>query len=284
MIVLLTILSTVSITTAIIKANLPNPGQIPYYYQILDEIEINSGDLLIMSVFAFASYTNYKAMKISDERGVKMELMGSIALTLGFLISVILRFVVFIYDIGDPFAKENISHSIPSIIILSTIFIFFLLSNLGLGIYLVNIIINPHFAYRIPIPITNVVIYNYAGVSVYSKSITVPEIDLQFEDQLLSGALRAVSAIIEETLGSGANLDHFDAGKFQIYFHRLEERSITLVAISVGSSPYINRSMERFADGLPEEILDSLNKGEISNQSIQAIDDHLKTTFPYIRV
>ena len=276
--------TAIASTLVVVLLTLPELPQLSNYLPYLD-LAINSlSEAVIAIVFGYAAVTNYRTAKLTDERSVRIELIGSLFFAVGFAVNVIFRLIAFYNSFPDPFTTDIQSHDILSVITLIWYLLFFIFSTGAISIFLINIIINPNFAYNLPIPIANFMVYNENGIAVYSKSIDVPDIEINIEDQLLSGALKAVSAIIEETLGSEANLDHFDAGKFQIYFHRTVETNLTLVALTQGKSPFIERSLTRFGKELDNDEFAAFNQTQISNQMIRQVDQKLQEAFPYIQL
>ncbi|MDH5402673.1 MAG: hypothetical protein OEY49_09295, partial [Candidatus Heimdallarchaeota archaeon] len=183
--------------------------------------------------------------------------------------------------INDPFLNPNIhTMEIVYLLLSLTLFIFFI--NVGISLFLFNIVIHPNFVYNIPIPIVNIMIYNSSGMAVYNKFVDVENLSIKFEEQLLSGALSAISSLIHETLGMDAKLDHFNAGSFQIYFNRIYESSTTIVAITMGESSIISKSLKNFTRMFPDTLLAEINEPVISTEFTKNVDEMLKQSFPYI--
>ena len=181
------------------------------------------------------------------------------------------------------------------IISLSFIFYFFsgqiftllrdYVSIAGQTLLVINYMINKDYIFRLTFPVHDIYLINRAGILVYHRHVStrnIPDLDPS-KQAAISGAIKAISIIVKETLGSGANLKFFDAEEYKMYFSELKEKSGIVIVITSGNNYYLQKSItifsNSFSDALIQGINQSLtNKGELS----KILDDHLREAFPYL--
>lgn len=156
---------------------------------------------------------------------------------------------------------------------------------LGVLFLLSNYLIHRDFLYRLPFPVHYLIIINKAGIQVYKRhiaTISIPRFDPEKEG-LMSGALRAISILMQESLGANTKLKFIDAAAYQIYFSEISKEKGIIAIFTSGSSIYLKKSLNNFAKSLPMDLIEKLNKDGLF---VGAFDDELDKlliqTFPYL--
>jgi len=159
-----------------------------------------------------------------------------------------------------------------------------MLSIIGIFMMIGNYIAHPGYVFFLPFPIHNFMLYNSAGILCYSRKVAQIEPEMEQRDLLISGAFTAISALIQETLGSDADIRHINAKVYQIYFNKLPGDSGTLVAISYGNIKLLSDSLKRFVRLLPNDLNEEINKIGIDMAGLEIkIDDLIQKAFPYVQ-
>ncbi|UYP47103.1 hypothetical protein NEF87_003388 [Candidatus Lokiarchaeum ossiferum] len=202
---------------------------------------------------------NYRNTK---NRQVFIEFIGIIFLTF-------YRIIFFIRDISV------IQDQIFSII--GLVFAF-----LGLTIIILNYIRNPKYLYSIPFPIHSFMIYDHAGLLMYSKHFKFEEASADVNrDILITSAFTALNSLIKHNLGIGGELNRIEATGFSIYFVNLPDNAGRLGVISEGRTKFFTQSLKRFVSSFPDEIIQSFIKTHKFPDRKQ-IDDLIQNAFPYV--
>ncbi len=157
------------------------------------------------------------------------------------------------------------------------------LSIVGLLLFIGNYIVNSDYMYLLPFPLHSLMIYNKTGLLCYIRKFQAVSPEMESKDVLMSGAFTAISALIQETLGGQARIQHINAQQYQIYFHRFPEDAGNLVVTSYGETAFFFKSLARFAKMISAPLLTDLNA--LTDMAIlePKLDTLVKRAFPYIR-
>lgn len=155
-------------------------------------------------------------------------------------------------------------------------------SIIGILILLLNYIIHPDYIYLLPFPIHSFMLYNESGLLIYNKRVHIEAFKENFQGILITGVFTAISALIQESLGTGAKLKQINAEQYQIYFINLPRKKGTLAIISLGSTHFFKKSLNRFAQAIPDALLEKMNIIGINLKKIEPeIDLILNNSFSY---
>lgn len=156
-------------------------------------------------------------------------------------------------------------------------------SIIGILILLLNYIIHPDYIYLLPFPIHSFMLYNESGLLIYSKRVHIEAFKENFKGILITGVFTAISSLIQESLGTGAKLKQINAEQYQIYFVNLPRKKGTLAIISLGSTHFFKKSLNRFAQAIPDTLLEKMNIIGINLKKIEPeIDLILNNSFSYV--
>lgn len=222
--------------------------------------------LTIFIVFLLALFTMIKELKIIRTKAIMIESIG----------------LVFLIIYGSSYLIRDIFFYESAYEIFTSIALVF--SLIGLSLIISNFIIHPEYLYSIPFPIFNFMIFNEGGTSCYFRKVeTMDEIQLKKDvEHLMAGALNAISTMLREVLGAGANVRYIDADDFIITLTRLPENKGVFIVISRGETALFRKSIIRFTRTLPSELLEEINGMFDLNELRPKIDKLIKKSFPYI--
>jgi hypothetical protein len=217
----------------------------------------------------------YRIHRVANEKTTLWQLIGTSLLF-------VCRIIFLARDVTDAFLNL-LANQTQAYNILTIIALVFAVS--GLSIILLNHIISPDFLYKLPSPIRAIMIYNSKGLIVYSKQTITDSFPYPFEELLVSGAFKAISNLISETLGTGADIQHIKAKKYHIFFVDLPENQGTLVVIALGATYFFKQSLERFSQLIPDSLLTQINEPNLNIRSLKDnLNTLLKKTFPYLKL
>jgi len=128
-------------------------------------------------------------------------------------------------------------------------------------------------------------LYNKNGLLCYSRKVQQKRLGMDEKDLIISGAFTAISALINETLGSQAKIRHINAQQFQIYFNTLPNEVGSFVVIAYGATGLFEKSLNRFISMMTMSFFESLNSAGTEMEALEReIDDMIKDAFPYIQI
>lgn len=155
----------------------------------------------------------------------------------------------------------------------------------GILFLLSNYLIHKDFLYRLPFPIHYIIITNLAGIQVYNRhiaTINIPSLALD-KEELMSGAINAISSLMQESLGTTTKLKFIDVEAFQIYFSDIPKESGILAIFTSGYSIYLQKSLDNFAKSIPNDIVEKMNRiGYRIGEFDDKLDKLLTQAFPYL--
>jgi hypothetical protein len=158
-------------------------------------------------------------------------------------------------------------------------------SIIGLFVLIINYMRNPDYMYLLPFPIHSFMLYNKNGLLCYSRKVQQKRLGMDEKDLIISGAFTAISALINETLGSQAKIRHINAQQFQIYFNTLPNEVGSFVVIAYGATGLFEKSLNRFISMMTTSFFESLNSAGTEMEALEReIDDMIKDAFPYIQI
>jgi hypothetical protein len=156
---------------------------------------------------------------------------------------------------------------------------------IGLFILLFTYIVYPDYLYLLPFPIYCIMLYNKSGILIYNRQFHQinKDKDNAMDNDLMTGMFTAISSLMDETLGKGAILKHFDADKYQIYFKQLPKQSGTLAVIASGNTSLFESSLKRFVRSISDSIIEKICYVATNLNALRPIlDDLIKTNFPFV--
>ncbi len=149
---------------------------------------LGSSIMLIRSLYVVS-----RINKMTHKSDVKIEYIGILLLLISRIIYTIvgLSFIIGFYYINSGF--DWIITTIPddlNALHMGSVLVVLILTSIGLFLLLANFIVNFDYIFRLPFPIQNIILYNNAGLTVYTREVLTPE--LKYDENLVSGALTAI--------------------------------------------------------------------------------------------
>lgn len=152
---------------------------------------------------------------------------------------------------------------------------------LGLLIFILTILINPDYIYRLPLNIQDIVILSEIGTAVYGIGANASEKSL--DQQLLAGFITAANGFVQE-MQPYNEYEFLQVMKSSNRILRIEfGKKLGVCLVSAKESWYLHKSIRNFVEFLekqhPEELLD---KGLFFDDPV--IREWLKIYFPYLQI
>ncbi len=152
----------------------------------------------------------------------------------------------------------------------------------GLTIFILTILANPNYIYRIPMNIRDIVILSKIGVAVYGIGMTAEEKSL--DEQMLAGFLSAANSFVQEMQPNFENEELKIIESTHRKIQLLYGRRIGISLVSLQENWYLRNSIQSFLNYLetvqdPSDLLDS---GQFYDDD--EIRVWLKLFFPYLDI
>ncbi|WP_371801717.1 hypothetical protein [Candidatus Lokiarchaeum ossiferum] len=156
---------------------------------------------------------------------------------------------------------------------------------LGSILLICNYITHANYIYYLPFPIHSIIVYNEGGMLTYAQKFNNSKFTDQLPDALISGIYSAISSLVRDTLGVGAQLQHINADKYQIYFKETSNLKATLAVIALGKSFFFQKSLNKFINSIPNSLINEINQPGVALSDFQQeIEEYVKRSFPYIQI
>ena len=148
----------------------------------------------------------------------------------------------------------------------------------------VNYLIYGEHIYRIPKPIYSIMVYNNAGLPVYTRRFIIHGKNiLKTDEMLITGALTAISTLIKESLGEKATLNNMNVGTYQIVFLPLPNNQGMMTAILLENSYHFQKSLERFIALIPAHVINLMDSSDINTAEFaKLLEPVIIKIFPYL--
>ncbi|MDH5665401.1 MAG: hypothetical protein OEY10_03795, partial [Nitrosopumilus sp.] len=141
--------------------------------------------IFIIYVSLYAYNVTKKTITISNNRGLLLENRALLLMAIG-------RFLFLIWEITLVINNNNIpEHSFSEYLSEISFYSGAIIVGISVLLFFYILISMPEYTYKIPIPILTFMLFNSSGITVYSKKVKVQGYNIEFEDQLFSGALTA---------------------------------------------------------------------------------------------
>ena len=159
------------------------------------------------------------------------------------------------------------------------------IATLGVFLFVFIYIFNINYLYRLPVPIHQIIVYNEAGLPLYSRSVRTKGIPVpEIHDMLFAGAVTAISSLMHESFGSITNLRQIDAESIQIYF--MHKFDFTIVIIVSKGTKFLLQSLMMLNQLIAKDHYPAITEQSIINTNVmqEKIDNYIRIAFPYIQI
>ena len=155
---------------------------------------------------------------------------------------------------------------------------------LGVLLLVFNYALHSDYLYFLPFPIHTFMIYNKIGLLCYSRLVKPSDEFNEDKGMLMSGAFSAISAMIQESLGSQAKIQHINAQQYQIFFIPIGNDEGTLVVISYGESGLFKKSLKRFISIFDRGLVEEINYSHSDINALEPkLDKVIQKSYPYVK-
>jgi len=253
----------ITIENPSVSYNITNPSLTTNFVERMAFLFSNyTAGLLNVVIFGYSFLVTWKVHKRVRGHKTLVDLLAQVILTI-FATFIFIRFLF-----------------VEVIILLSAIGL--VCSSVGIFLLIILYVQYPDYIYLLPFPIHSFMVYNQSGLLCYSRTLVRNPGELQDVDILISGALTAISSLIKETLGQGAQIRMINADQYKIYFKQLQKESGTLAVIAFGETGFFEKSLDRFVKRLDPAMLEKINANIVNSNELEGkIDSAIKSCFPY---
>lgn len=156
--------------------------------------------------------------------------------------------------------------------------------SVGIGILAMNQYKYGDYIFYTPVPIHAVMLYNGAGILVYSRNVHPDNIRPLFgnKDELISGALTAFQLFFREILGMSTRLNRIEASGYEFFFAPLDHDQGTCVLVASGANYYLHKGLKKFVSNITPEFAERINKDPAISDFQAILDDLLIKSFPFL--
>ncbi len=154
----------------------------------------------------------------------------------------------------------------------------------GVIILILTYLSNIDYLYRLPVPIHQLILYNSAGLPVYSRRVKTKGFEvLQVENTLFAGGMSAISSLMKEALGSSAILQHIDARHRHLFFQT--RKTLTICAVADKGTKFLLQSLKLAVNLIAPQLENQLNHPIISTKNVSdQLDTLFQEAFPYLEL
>lgn len=159
-----------------------------------------------------------------------------------------------------------------------------LLFEAGFLILIYNGITYPSYQFYLPQAIEAILIYNKAGLLLYSISFSNERKISEGKGNIMTSILTALSSLFKEALGYSVELNKINLKGYNVLFLSKNELPVTMVVISSHDNYFLERGMRKFFEIIPESLALQLNKQvvELTPDTTQSIDELIRVSFPFL--
>jgi len=223
-------------------------------------------DLSRLLTFLFATYVSFRGWLLTRERAANIEWLSLSILTVGSLPTAIANHSDFnsfaglsMYEIGD------------------------LVTFIGLVLLVSIYIRKPDYLYRMPVPIHDVIIYNAAGIAVYSRLVQNKGFESsKVPEHLMSMAVTAISTLLSESLQTDAQLELINSRNRTLLFET--RGNLTVLLICDRATYFVRRSLQQLLRSIDEFVYTKLaaEAFESSDSLMENVDMYVRHALPYL--
>ncbi|MFW9931716.1 MAG: hypothetical protein ACFFDR_03600 [Candidatus Thorarchaeota archaeon] len=223
-------------------------------------------DLSRMLTFTFATYVSFRGWLLTRERGANIEWISLIILTIGSVPTAIANHTdlssldgLSLYELGD------------------------LITFVGLVLLVSIYIRKPDYLYRMPVPIHDVILYNAAGIAVYSRLVQNKGFEsAKVPEHLMSMAVTAISTLLSESLQTDAQLELIESRNRTLLFETQGE--LTVLLICDRATYFVRRSLRILLRSINETVYKRLTAEDFHSDRalVSQVDQYVAHALPYL--
>ncbi len=223
-------------------------------------------DLSRLFTFIFAAYVAFRGWLLTKERAANFEWLSLVILTIGSLPTAIANHTelnsldgLSLYELGD------------------------LITFIGLALLVSIYIRKPDYLYRMPVPIHDVILYNAAGIAVYSRLVQNKGFEsAKVPEHLMSMAVTAISTLLSESLQTDAQLELIESRNRTLLFETHE--TLTVLLICDRATYFVQRSLRLLLRSIDETTYKRLTADDFHSDAklVEQVDQYVAHALPYL--
>ncbi len=223
-------------------------------------------DLSRLFTFIFAAYVSFRGWLLTRERAANIEWLSLLILTIGSIPTAIANHTdlnsidgLSMYELGD------------------------LVTFVGLVLLVSIYIRKPDYLYRMPVPIHDVILYNAAGIAVYSRLVQNKGFESsKVPEHLMSMAVTAISTLLSESLHIDAQLELIESRNRTLLFET--HGNLTVLLICDRATYFVRRSLRQLLKSIDEATYKRLTAEDFLNDTelVSQVDQYVANALPYL--
>ena len=153
--------------------------------------------------------------------------------------------------------------------------------SITFGILAVAFIANPFYVYLLPTKINKILIFNNAGLLLYSVRIGKEEPELS-RDTLFSGIITALKSLIAETTGARSDLRKVSFRDKKLLIVENQERNITTLIVCDSDSFILQTAAKHFTERFYHKFKPSIDHFDGAVSVFEDASEIVKRIFPFV--
>ncbi len=154
--------------------------------------------------------------------------------------------------------------------------------SLTFGILALAFIFNPFYVYLLPAKINKILIFNDAGLLLYSVSIGTKESEKAYQDILVTGTITALKLLISETTGAKTDLRKVSFRDKKLIVVENKDRNITTLIIGDSDAWILQTAAKHFTENFCEMFKSAINKFDGNVAQFEKANDIVRQVFPFV--
>ncbi len=154
--------------------------------------------------------------------------------------------------------------------------------SLTFGILALAFIFNPFYVNLLPAKINKILIFNDAGLLLYSVSIGTKESERAYQDILVTGTITALKLLISETTGAKTDLRKVSFRDKKLIVVENKERNITTLIIGDSDAWILQTAAKHFTENFCEMFKSAISKFDGNVAQFEKANDIVRQVFPFV--
>jgi hypothetical protein len=154
--------------------------------------------------------------------------------------------------------------------------------SLTFGILALAFIFNPFYVYLLPAKINKILIFNDAGLLLYSVSIGSKESEKAYQDILVTGTITALKLLISETTGAKTDLRKVSFRDKKLIVVENKDRNITTLIIGDSDAWILQTAAKHFTENFCEMFKSAISKFDGNVAQFERANDIVRQVFPFV--
>ncbi|MCG3216882.1 MAG: hypothetical protein KAS63_09180 [Candidatus Heimdallarchaeota archaeon] len=153
--------------------------------------------------------------------------------------------------------------------------------SITFGILAIAFIANPFYVYLLPTKINKILIFNDAGILLYSVRIGAEEPELS-QDTLFSGIITALRSLISETTGAKTDLRKISFRDKKLLVVENKERTVSTIIVCDSDSLILQTAARHFTERFYDRFSQVLEKFDGAVSKFRETSDIVRRVFPFV--